>query len=359
MAYLKQGKWKVDTIVDGVRRQKTFPTGTPKKVVEDFERRLKLKAIDPKFRVSEVPTVKDFGNEWLERVCKIEKSHSTYVKCRQILRSQILPRFKDHKLHAIHAMDVVNWQRDLASVGYAVQSINNTLACLSSIYKEAVARELVSQNPVSGIKRMKRVPKDIQIWTIEEKNRFLATVRDEQYATFQLCLFALCTGLRPMELRGLLREDVDYDLGLVRVRRQWCSKQNKLVDYTKTRQSRTVPVPKDVLKVLADKRGFPMTAQMFPQVINSYGHRYLKPLMRKAQVREIRLHDFRHTFASHLLMLGADIMQVKELLGHRKLESTMIYLHLIPGRIQGATDRLTQGVDWLGGEPAKVVQLRL
>ncbi len=63
-------------------------------------------------------------------------------------------------------------------------------------------------------------------------------------------------------------------------------------------------------------------------------------------VRPIRMHDFRHTFASHMLLQGANLVEVKELLGHRKLESTTIYLHYIPDRNQGATDKLLGRMSW-------------
>ena len=62
--------------------------------------------------------------------------------------------------------------------------------------------------------------------------------------------------------------------------------------------------------------------------------------MEKAGVRVIRMHDFRHTFASQMMLQGAPLIEVKELLGHRKLESTTIYLHYMPDRNKGATDRL-------------------
>ncbi len=41
-------------------------------------------------------------------------------------------------------------------------------------------------------------------------------------------------------------------------------------------------------------------------------------------------HTLRHTFASHMVMQGVDIFTVKELLGHSKIETTMIYTHLLP-----------------------------
>ena len=52
--------------------------------------------------------------------------------------------------------------------------------------------------------------------------------------------------------------------------------------------------------------------------------------VQKAGVQDLRFHDLRHTFASHLVMNGVDIKTVQELLGHGTLTVTMRYSHLAP-----------------------------
>lgn len=52
------------------------------------------------------------------------------------------------------------------------------------------------------------------------------------------------------------------------------------------------------------------------------------------------MHSCRHTFASHLIMNGADLYSVSKLLGHAGIKTTEIYAHLAPDYLKAAVDRL-------------------
>ena len=68
---------------------------------------------------------------------------------------------------------------------------------------------------------------------------------------------------------------------------------------------------------------------------------YIKPLRRQAGIREMRLHDIRHTYASLLLSRGESPVYVKEQLGHSSIQMTVdIYGHLIPSSNRGAVNQL-------------------
>ena len=68
-------------------------------------------------------------------------------------------------------------------------------------------------------------------------------------------------------------------------------------------------------------------------------------MLEKADLRQIRVHDLRHTFASLLLQQGESVVYVKEQLGHGSIQVTVdTYGHLIPGADCDAVDRLDDDV---------------
>ena len=73
----------------------------------------------------------------------------------------------------------------------------------------------------------------------------------------------------------------------------------------------------------------------------NFRHRVWAKLHRKAEMRKIRVHDLRHTFASLLIQQGESLAYVKEQMGHHSIQVTVdIYGHLVPGGNKTAVDRL-------------------
>lgn len=136
-------------------------------------------------------------------------------------------------------------------------------------------------------------------------------------------------------------------------------KTKPLNPWTKGKIDRKVTVPPSIMEILSNKRGLKPDAYVFSETIpfNTLGHRLLKPMARKAGVTPIRFHDLRHTFASHCVLKGKHQVEIRDLLGHAKLSSTDIYMHLSKDDLKGATDCLVEGMPWLLNHNPKVISI--
>ncbi len=359
MAYkTKNGTWRVQWREHRRMMSKIFPAGTPKVVIDKFEAEIRLGLVNLTSE-KRCPTFADYADRWIEHYAEIHKSPSTVLKDRQMLRDYLNPALGTRKLFEVRRKDIRDLKTHLcAERGFAAQTVNNILGLAHKIFDAAMSDdELIQANPVSGVKRMPMVQRSFKFWTFEEKDRFLSYCRTEDWQIFQIVAFATETGLRPMEIKGLKRDCLDFENGEVVVRRNWCTKTNRLNEYTKTKRDRKVPMSPALFQILADKRFLVADEFVFQGVSNAFGALKLQPTAIKAKVTPLRFHDLRHTFASHLAMRGVPMIKIMELLGHTKMDSTLIYAHLSPSSLRGVTDVLSSSASWTRNIPGEVVPL--
>ncbi len=77
--------------------------------------------------------------------------------------------------------------------------------------------------------------------------------------------------------------------------------------------------------------------------------------LKRVRLSDVRFHDLRHTFASHLVMGGVDIRTVQELLGHKDIKMTMRYAHLAPDHMKRAVEVLDNRAEEDGRIPTKIL----
>ena len=189
-------------------------------------------------------------------------------------------------------------------------------------------------NPVSGVERL-REPKNPELHVFEPEEVWAlvrAACSEQDAAVF---LTAAFTGLRMGELRALRWRDVDFARSIVRVYGSYC---NGHLTTPKNGQARSVPLAPDVATALArlslnrwraadDDLVFPGDVSDF--LDDSALRRRYKEALADADLRQLRVHDLRHTFRTR--MIGqADIVRVKAWMGHANVQTTMRYLRYAP-----------------------------
>jgi integrase/recombinase XerD len=170
-----------------------------------------------------------------------------------------------------------------------------------------------------------------------EVESVLAATRNEKHRTMLMTTYS--AGLRSSETVGLRLEDIDSH------------RMRLLVQEGKGGGSRHVMLSSRLLRCLREYwRQYRPRVWLFPgdkrpHVSTDHLSRIFREARKKAGIRKpATLHSLRHSFATHLLETGTPLPHIKQLLGHRSITSTMIYLKVV-----GATD-IPSPLDYLSEE---------
>ena len=190
------------------------------------------------------------------------------------------------------------------------------------------------ENPVKHVRFFKEKNIPLQFLEVEEI-RALLNASPDYFRP--ILIMALNTGMRRGEIFNLKWDDIDFKRGLIMVRD------------SKNNEAREIPMNRILHDTLKAHKKNPNSELVF---CHSDGRKLinlrdiLRKSLRKAKIeKQIRFHDLRHTFASQLVMSGADLIVVKELLGHKTLNMTARYAHLSPRYKVGMLDILGSKMD--------------
>ena len=270
-------------------------------------------------------------------------------------RDWLLDAGKDwQRARAADVEQFAAWQLRERQVSAAI--VNRRLSCLSSFYRWALKHEIVESDPVYLADKPKR-PLRIPVWLEkEEQNRLEATLKSRENIPINIfgqnqarmtetrrryeLLFGLLlnSGLRISEALGLKVADVRLVDGTARSVRV----------IGKGDKERLVPLPEKFGQVfgfwLKDQpRGefvFARTAGQKP-VSSQAARAYLRGMLQKAGIeKKISPHKLRHTYATNLLNAGAELVDIKALLGHESVATTQIYTNVGQARMERVVGRL-------------------
>jgi len=277
----------------------------------------------------EVPTVSGFRESFMTYSKTNNKPSTVYAK-EGMLNAHLIPFFGKTRLDAIGPAEIERYKAAKLDSGLMKKSINNHLTALRKLLNLAVEWNVLDRAPrVRAFREKHEYVAEDEYLTLEETPRFMEAVAPE-WRTF--VVLALKTGLRLGELLALQWQDIDLVAGFLIVRRSlWRGQEGS----PKGGQNRKVPLSDVALAALkahrhlrgpyvfCDERGNHLTHSMLKDVVPS-------ACARAKLAKRITTHGLRHTFASHLVMRGASLKAVQELLGHESIEMTLRYSHLTP-----------------------------
>ena len=250
------------------------------------------------------------------------------------LRNRILPAFGTTRLDRIAHARVGHWFDDFSRT--APGGANHALGLLRQIMNFAVACGHVDKNPARGI-RPNRRPGLTRFLSREEVGR-LHRVLDgqtgrggrEQADIIRLLLF---TGCRRSEIVRLRWSEVGDDA---------------LVLADSKTGARSVPLNSQARRIL-ERQPRDASPFVFPSPRDPARPRGAELALwyrvrREAGIEDVRLHDLRHTHASHAVMNGVPVPVVARLLGHSNVRMTLRYAHLADRDIEAAAERVGEAI---------------
>jgi integrase len=282
------------------------------------------------------PTVAELADDYLERHAQPYKRPGSIRNDLMMLKNQILPRLGRHRVNAVTRRDVQALHSSLRKIPYHA---NRVLSLLHMMFSLAIGWGWCKENPATGVERFREEKRET--WLSETQLHALSAALDaypDQEAADALRLLIL-TGARMSEV--LLAEWTHFDLK----RGVW----TKPSHHTKQKKIEHVPLNRAALSILADLAENRRSDYLFPgaksasrvtlrrpwiQVLKAAGLASveLKPGKRGKMLTRykptVRIHDLRHTFASHLVSRGESLHKVGRLLGHTSPQTTARYAHI-------------------------------
>ena len=357
---------------DGKRKTKWQSTGLPTKgnkrraeammreLQDDFE-----PPVDPNGPPSKAMLFADYLVQWLE-IAKSTVKLTTYSSYKGLSESQIIPYFRSlgvtlGDLKAVHIQSF--YQKQLERV--KPNTVIHYHAIIHRALKYAVKTDLIDVNPADKVDRPKKNEFTGNFCSREEMNALFDAVRGNKIEV--PVMLAAFYGLRRSEGVGLKWDAVDFEQNTLEIRHTVATVRldgKKVIvesDTTKTKASKRtlplVPVFRERLLALQEEQkenrklcgrsynkkydGYicvdPMGNLLLPNALSDS----FQLVLRDYNLRRIRFHDLRHTFATRALERGMDYKTLSAILGHYSVAFTMdTYVHSVDEHKRHEMDKM-------------------
>jgi integrase len=260
------------------------------------------------------PRIEDFAKTFLERRKHIRSFKRDELSVRILLRY-----FRGKTMSSISSASIEDYIHYRKASGVSNSTINRELACLKRMYNLAIRWKEVRINPVTEIDFLEEPPGRTRFLSLKEAKRLIEKASEP---IKPIIITALNTGMRLGEILSLRWSQVHIE--------NMTDPAIEIIE-SKNNKKRFVPLNEDMIKLFNNIRSKNDSDHVF---IGERG-RPLRSIrntfnlaMDRADIKDFRFHDLRHTFASHYLMSGGELLSLREILGHSDLKMVQRYAHL-------------------------------
>lgn len=320
--------WYFVTKVNGKRIRKALSQSITeaRRIRDEYLREILLHGDiqKSKDKPDRVPLFGEIAQEWVQIISKEIKS-STLEDYRYTMNRYVLPEFGNRPIAMINYLEIKKFVSNLTC---SHKRKNNVLVPMRSVFKHAFLSEIIDKNPMDRIKNLKIEKPDIHPLSMEEIRKVLESVSSRYRNFFVVAFF---TGMRFGEMAALKWRNVDFRLGVIKVRETRVLGEEGRPKTKKS--SRDIKMLAPVIEALRDQMketvGKTEAGYVF---LNQYGKpvepmptnfHVWKPALKKAGLEPRPLYQTRHTFATLMLDAGEHPGWVQKMMGHETMQ--MIY----------------------------------
>jgi len=313
--------WYYDFTINGVRYRGVG--GTTRTQALRIQEKKRSEVLDETHNIVHKignPKIEIFAQDYLNR-----RKHLRFHKRDSVSAKNLLQFFKGKNLVSITPADVEDYISKRMEDGLKNGTINRELTCLKRMFSLAIKWGEARNNPVKDVEMLEEPPGRTRFLSVQDAQK---VIEHCSIHIKPIVIMALNTGMRLNEILPLKWNQIYIDDVL--------DPHIELV-HTKNNKKRFIPLNDDIIKLLNRHR-----VQRFPKQKNQdylfCSIRTGKPLksvtkpfkraLDLAGIKDFRFHDLRHTFASHYVMNGGDLLSLREILGHSNLKMVERYSHL-------------------------------
>lgn len=357
-------------LLDGKRRRtsKTFPVGTNLSVVKQFLAEKELEHsrggnLSEDYNL----TFTQFADMYFETYTQF-LSPSTLVNYKRAYNNWKPHGLKNYfgnvKLRKITSRNIQEYVNFLSS-SVSPKTSKNYIMLLSVLFKTAIQLNIIEKgsNPTIDIIKPKQHRKQVEAYNMQEFRLLLHLAETDSNPDIKLIIFlAVLSGIRRGEMAGLKWDDVNFDEGYIYI--HCCRIVLDKTEYIKPPKTdsgiRKIYIPEQLLKVLKEYHIRYLTNKMKygkdfkdknyvvskpdgdPFSPNGISNNYARFMKRhNEEIRYLKFHGLRHTYASVLIEQGENPKTVQHNLGHADVALTLqVYSHSYDTAQQNAAKKL-------------------
>jgi integrase len=222
---------------------------------------------------------------------------------------------------AFNAASFADYRSQRIAAGISASCVNREHAYLRAVFNElSRIGEWTKDNPIKHVRQFKIQDRELSYLTIKEIDRLLSALRDRQSDAYIIAKICLSTGARWSEAENLRIAQV----------------KNGQITFQKTKsgKNRTVPIDAELVREIESRKNSYFGVRLFKDSYEDF--RRCLPSLGLILPPGQLTHVLRHSFASHFMMNGGNILTLQKILGHSSITMTMKYAHLAPEHLQEA-----------------------